>query len=189
MLQWKAFFYDSDVKAKPPRTPQNKRQTDRRALLTRLSSAWMFSWQIKTLRRWNSLRGPISGLLHQLEESIRGNGAGWGARDRYLMIQSYLTSWHSLSSTHHHTPGTTSRGPFNGNKQENKGLMAVDDICVQKCSKSKWEMISRGILTGRSAVVDLDSLCFFARKQRDKGKSRNWLHLHHLTPSECQILS
>lgn len=44
--------------------------------------------------------GAISGLLHQFEESIPGNGARW-CRDRYLMIQSYLTSWHCLGSTSH----------------------------------------------------------------------------------------
>ena len=123
---------------------QTDRPTDRRALLTRLSSAWMFSWQIKTLRRWNSLRGPISGLLHQLGGINTRQWSRLGASDRYLMIQSYLTSWHSLSSTHHRTPGRTSCGPLNGNKQENKGLIAINDICVQKCNRSKWEMISRG---------------------------------------------
>lgn len=45
----------------------------------------------KNTARVKFTAGAISGLLHQFEESIPGNGARWGW-DRYLMIQSYLTS-------------------------------------------------------------------------------------------------
>lgn len=118
-------------------TQKSSREADGRELLTRLSSAWMFSWQIKTLRpvkftaRTNFRPpAPVWGI-----NTRQWSRLGPGSISDDTIISYFLTR--GLSSAPRR--GRMSCGRLNENKRENKGLGRRNDIYVQKCNKSNWE--------------------------------------------------
>lgn len=99
----------------------------------------MFFWQIKT-QHWRNSPGAISGLPHQFEESIPGNGAGTlGSIPDDTIISYSLTSSQQLAARE-----VMKCGCLNENKHQNKGRLVEMTIMLRNVAGISENHPSRG---------------------------------------------
>lgn len=156
----------------------------------------MFSWQIKTaVGKFTA--GAISGLPHQFEESITGNGAALPGS----IPDDTIISYSSTPPRQHAAPEVMKCGCLNESKHQNKGPARWNDICAPKCSGNQWKSSLRSTESAvpqprwqshvQAFCTSRSRSCFEAEylistKQSGKEMRGNWFHLRQLTLSGCQ---
>lgn len=147
--------------------------------------------------------GAISGLLHQVGESIPGKGAGTLGS----IPDDTIISYSSTPSQQHTALEVMKCGCLNENKHQNKGRLVERTIMLRNVAGISENHPSRGRslqicsrvgshrfrlsahLSAVGAVAVLKLNISLQQNKESKEMRGNWFHLHQLTLSGCQSLA